>query len=443
MVFFIYFIMIISFAICIIKPYWFVIVYGLIGSDMSALGITGFFEKFVPIYSLVMCCFLFLSFIMAILRLIFKKNREEIDKNIIVLSILYVVVATLSLLLFYILKDPSGNFIIRIIKVCVVFGPGILIILCVFKDKFNIKKALFLYSSIQCIFALLIIYCNRIGLSFLDVFNAGHYNNGGYYLDKNNDMVAIPGKLIYTFIGKNDFFLRCGQFHNANGLGFASCIFIVLLIDKLIYYFNEKNFFKIVIIIPFIYLAFMLWCNAGTRGPIVGVFLSLLMVYLFSNRGKISIQKLFLFVVFLGIVIIIVTTNSSILNYFIGSGVKGSINSRLTLDLAFFTNLDTYFLIGYGGNIDGLVAQNIDSHILPFRILAMYGFLSSIIITILIYLVPIKRFLVCKKWDIYNSGLIFIVILITLTNNFAEGTLVWLCLYEVISFKTKERCIII
>ena len=56
------------------------------------------------------------------------------------------------------------------------------------------------------ILAFMIIYGSYFGIGFLQLFNAGNYNAGYFYLDETNNMVAMPSNFYLAFLGKNEHF---------------------------------------------------------------------------------------------------------------------------------------------------------------------------------------------------------------------------------------------
>ncbi len=220
-------IILLSLLLAIFRPYYFVVIYGLIGTDMGSRGITGFLETIYPNYTLIMRVLFVISTIIATVNF-YSSKRPIHEKKWINLCWLYIITMIIMLSLFSSRLTPL-SYISRVTLTISTFGPGVFIIWMSYANKFNHKKLFLIYSVFQCLIAFLIIYGSYLGLPWFQIFNAGLYNSGYYYLDEHNEMIALPTNFYLTFMGKNSYFMRCGQFHNANGLGFASGVLLFLL----------------------------------------------------------------------------------------------------------------------------------------------------------------------------------------------------------------------
>ena len=203
---------------------------------------------------------------------------------------------------------------------------------------------------------------------------------------------------------------------------------ITLLIARLIE--NKKLIYRIFYIF-FILCAFLLWCNTGTRGPIVGLFVAFVVyVSLYNRNYSIKISILGTSILFL---LIFAAFGGDVINYFIGSGANDSFASRQALNNNTFAHLDEFFFFGTAGNLDALFERGIDPHELPLRVLCMYGIVPAILMTVLTIIKPLKKIFINKRCvSFYSLSLFFILLFISLTNNFAENTLFWISLAELV-----------
>lgn len=414
------------------KPYYYVVWYGLLGSETGARGISGFFETFFPNYTLIMRVLLVIAIFISFRRYIKMHNKP--NSSWIVLAI-FTIISMILVLTIDIGNLTFSSYISRVTLAIASYGPGIFIIWLVYAGDINHKRLLLTYSVCQCLIAMVIIYGSYLGFPLLNVFNAGLYSNEYFYLDEHNSMVAMPSNFYLAFAGKNEHFIRCGQFHNANGLGFAAGMLMTLLLSRFI---EDKNkYYKIIYLISFL-IVFLLWCNTGTRGPVVGMFIALIFYVCLHKRSPtanvISIAGIVLFM------ILFLVFGGNILSYFLGSGAQESWESRQALNDNTFNNISEFFFFGTAGNLDELHARDIDPHELPLRVLCMYGIIPTVLITILIILKPIKHILVFRKSvNFYSLGLFFTILMVCLTNNFAENTLFWISLAEFVVVINESR----
>lgn len=419
------FIILLSLLLAIFKPYYFVVIYGLIGTDMGSRGITGFIETIYPNYTLIMRVLFVISTIIATVNY-YKSKHSNQEKKWINLCWLYIISMIIMLSLFS-FELTALSYISRVTLTISTFGPGVFIIWMSYANKFNHKKLFLVYSISQCLIAFLIIYGSYIGFSWFQIFNAGLYNSGYYYLDEHNEMIALPTNFYLTFMGKNSYFMRCGQFHNANGLGFASGVLIFLL--SYLFYTTHKKIVKPLYLLGALF-AFLLWCNTGTRGPIVGI---LVAVFIFTVMNK-QKRNGFIPIMFVMIVIafiMLLSGESNIFSYFLGGGTNESFASREKLNSNTFEHIEEFFLFGTGGDLDTMFNRGIDPHELPLRILCLYGIVPAILVTILTIVKPIKNVIKYRNnISLYSITLFCIVLFVCLTNNFSEGVLFWLALCE-------------
>lgn len=411
------------------KPYVYVVYFGLLGSDVGARGITGFIDSIYPMYSLIMRLILAIAMTVALVRYYSRHKKSNIS-NWVSISLIYIL-SMIAMLIFHLSDLSVMSFFGRTLLTICNFGPAALIIWMVFADQFNHKRLLLVYSVLQCSIAFIIIYGSYFGFPFLNIFNAGLYNEGYFYLDDNNSMVALPSNFYLAFVGKNDYFIRCGQFHNSNGLGFASGVLIFLAFSNFME--GKKEWVSKLIYIVIGLFAFLLWCNTGTRGPIVGIVVGVIAYLIVSKKNKGLAVAMSVLVVVVSIIILLFASDSSFVNYFVGSSTSESFESRRTLNDNAFAHFADFFLTGCGGDMTMLFENEIDPHELPMRIFCLYGIIPAIIVTILTIIKPLNSFFHNRKsLTLYASGCFWLTLFIGLTNNFAENILYWLVLGEFI-----------
>ncbi len=429
-------IIVIGLALAVFKPVYYVLFFGLFGSDMDALGFVGYFKQYIPTYDTIMLLLL----ILATASSIFFSRRQKPEYRIareIRLSYYIMLFSSLSIILFFLFSDADGSILIRVFKAVGVYSPAIMVIW--FKQRKSIvdgKDLLFKYLCIQCLIAFGIIYLSRVGISFFNLFNAGYYNGGYYYTNEYNDMVALPSNFYRVFTeGKNANFVRTGQFHNSNGLGFAAATLVFLCIERLVN--TKESRLKRIITIALAIMAFFLWCCSGTRGVLFGIMIGFavyLLKMLIRNRGRMNslwsaFLTLFLSIGIIGMLILSVFDNF-IGSYLTSSGILGSFATRNFLLGNFVNSLFSFLLVGNGGNLDVAVKAGIDPHIISLRILVMYGIIPAILMFVMTLLRPIKRLIDNSISSLYIVGLTAIIIMVGSTNNFTAVVLFWIILAE-------------
>lgn len=423
MIIFIYFIIAVGIYLSFKKPYYYLVWYGLLGSDMGARGISGFFELFFPSYTLIMRILLVIATFVSFTYIL---NKSKINNKAWIVLSCWLMMTMLLMLFVDITNLTPSSFISRATLAIAPFGPGIFIVWLAYADEIDHKTLLFTYSCCQCLIAILIIYGVFLGFPYFNVINAGLYNDGYFYLDESNSMVAMPSNFHLAFAGKNEHFIRCGQFHNSNGLGFAAGMLITLLISR---FLEDKKTLHRIIYVVLMLVAFLLWCNTGTRGPLVGLFVAVIL-YCWLNKNS-TLSKLVIPIGLIGFLVVLVSGGGDLIDYFIGSGASDSWESRKALNANTYQNISEFFLFGTAGNLDSLHARDIDPHILSLRFMCMYGIIPATLITILTILKPLRQIYIYRKYvNFYSLGLYFTLLLVSLTNNFSENTLFWICFAE-------------
>lgn len=427
--------LIIGLYYAIAKPYIFVLYFGLFGSNIGARGFTGFFDLYFQYYSLTMQCLIVIALIVSLFHFHRTKNHNFIKKWVRISLALLITMMT-SLIMFFLFYDVDGSLMARFVLAISSYGPAVFIIWLSYASEFaKHKKALLCYSFIQCFIAFGILYGPQIGLEFLNNINAGNYMlNGYYYLNESNDMVAKLSNFWLVFVdGKNTHFIRCGQFHNANGLGFAAGTLFFLFLDRMLFSKGSMQLSKKITSVVGCLFAFLLWCNAGTRGVIIGILFAFVIELLpnITSRRKVKPTSIVLtFGVILGSIVLFAIDSGKTISYLIGSGSASSMASRMQLLEATVNHFWEFFVCGNGGDLDSLFGSGIDPHMIPLRLYCMYGIIPAILSFIILIIMPIKHIVFCRKRSFYSLGAFLIVLFIGMTNNYTEVVLFWTLLAE-------------
>ncbi len=422
----IFVILAIGLYLAVSRPYIFVIYYGLIGSDMGAKGITSAIEIIFPYYSLFFKCLLAISLFVSCVQIYKTKDLYRI-KGWYNLSWYYIITMIFALAC-NLGTLTLSSFFGRIITALCVMGPAVFIIWLAYAPRINHKRFLLYYCIGQCIIAFLIVYKSYLGIPFMEVFNAGLYNDGYYYLDEQNSMVAMPSNFYQAFLGKGEYFIRCAQFHNANGLGFASGTLFFLLLSFII---EDRSLIKKFFYAIGMAIVFLLWCNTGTRGPIIGGILGTLCFSIIKRKDTSSTIMIIFLLSFLLLALSIVFSDSILFSYFFGAGSESSFASRQVLNDNTFAHFFDFIICGNGGDLEKMVIDNIDPHELPLRIFCMYGIIAAIFVALLTIFKPLKLYLSERiSLNLFSSICFWISLLVSLTNNLTENVLYWLILGE-------------
>ena len=431
----------VEFFLSLFSPALFLVVYCFVGADEDAFGFVNYASLSFKYYSIVMHCLLLIAVFSSIIR------NKKVHNSIVKLSYFYALFMVLSVFFGFFVNGFGGNVLYRSIYALTTYGPSIFIV-----AYFNIRNGGLTFKKIKTIiFALfilsfLVVYSEKIGLSFLNVFNGVNYidiDDSLYYQYRGT---ASVGDFYNAFLHKGTF-LATGQFHNANALGFLSGL--VVSISLFLILFSQEKRKKRIIMFPirliFIVLGMFMWCNAGTRAAIFAL-LSTLLCFVFFSNIKAS-KKVFFAIVFVSsVVALMLLYGDTIYSYLFGSAASDSYASRSTLNKNAFIYIANHFLFGSGGEDSLLNSAGVDPHILPLKIFTLYGLMPALLIMIIVYFRPVLFFFKNKRATNFNRCL-FITIFsslffISITNNMTLRCIFWIlvafCYSLVHSLKNKR-----
>lgn len=416
-------ILIIGTILAIFCPPIFVLYYGILGSMYDARGIAGLFSNYLKSYAPIMNGLLYVCMIISIVNILKKKkNKFKLE---ILISICFLVTIHLSVLLGDFISIREGNILYHLIDASCLFGPAIFIIWYSHSSELKRYKKLFQwYVTLQLILSFLIIYGPAIHINSFSTFNSGYYGveAAEYYLDSTR--IARLSNFYQIFL-KKGYFLQAAQFHNSNPLGFYCGVGIIILISEFI--IKKRNFFLKIISLFFCGVIFLLWCNSGMRGVIYAMITTLAIIFFFKRKYKVIKITVISLIIFLGIEIM---NYNSIFSYFLGKGTNVSVQSRIYgIEKGIEFALNNFF-IGNGGGVGELSAMDIDPHILPLKILVLYGIFAAILSFLLIFYISYRKIKKAKFLTFYGVGLIMVAIFSALTNNYTSVVLFWLILSE-------------
>lgn len=429
-------ILIIGVILAICCPPIFVLYYGILGSMYDARGIAGFFSNYLKSYAPIMNGLLYVCMIISIVNIL-KKKKNKLKLEILI-SICFLITIHLSVLLGDFISIREGNILYHLIDASCLFGPAIFIIWYSYNSELKKYKKFFQwYVILQLILSFLIIYGPSIHINSFSIFNSGYYDveAAEYYLDSTK--IARLSNFYQIFL-KKGYFLQAAQFHNSNPLGFYCGVGIIILISEFI--LKKRNFFLKIISLFFSGVLFLLWCNSGMRGVIYAIIMTLIMIFFFKKRYKIIKIVIVGLVIFLGIEIM---NYNNIFSYFLGKGTSVSVQSRISgIEKGVEFGLNNFF-IGNGGGVGELSEIGVDPHILPLKILVLYGIFAAIFSFLLVFYVSYKKIKKAKILNFYGVSLIMMAIFSALTNNYTSVVLFWLILsegwIELNSFYQREK----
>lgn len=415
-------------------PYVGLVIWGILGSDYDAAGVVGFFSSYFKYYDFFMKIILIVIFIVSIWRYI-KLKKNLFDKYI-----LLAIVLIFWIIASFVIVAMSSNIIIfpNILYPIINFSPLIMLVWILNYEVYSRKRKkminyIIIYVYLQIILAFLIVYLPEIDIHVLNKFSGANYISDGYIYNKNIFYLTDIIKLL-----KNKYlFNGLGQFHNSNDMGFYGVVGIVCSI----YVIRRGNIYKKIISILILFFSIFLWGNSGMRGPVIGVFIGLI-IYIMYLKKNIK----FILNASIGSIIILFLAlkYNEILNrlqvYLIPDKDNISFISRRTLRLEGIKYIVKNPIIGAGGMLGKLTIKGIDPHELPLRIGCLFGIPASIMIIYLIYIFPILKFIKIKNKEILSILFYSIIVMVSLTNNYTDICLFWFLFSEVIcNFQKRKK----
>ena len=416
-------ILVIGMLLAFFYPPIFILYYGMLGSMYDARGIAGYFSNYLNSYAPIMNGLLYICMLISIVNILKKKKRKFNLEMLI--SICFLIIIHISVLLGDFIFIRDGNILYHLIDASCLYGPSIFIIWYSYNSELKKYKKYFQwYVILQLTLSFLIIYGSSIHINSFSIFNSGYYGveAAEYYLDSSR--IARLSNFYQIFM-KKGYFLQAAQFHNSNPLGFYCGVGIIILISEFI--IKKRNFFLKIISLFFCGVIFLLWCNSVMRGVIYAMITTLAIIFFFKKKYKVIKIMIVSLIIFLGIEIM---NYNSIFSYFLGKGTDVSVQSRIYgIEKGIEFALNNFF-IGNGGGVGELSAMDIDPHILPLKILVLYGIFAAILSFLLIFYISYRKIKKAKFLTFYGIGLIMIAIFSALTNNYTSVVLFWLILSE-------------
>lgn len=434
----VYFLWSILFFFAIASPPVALIFYGFIGSDSDAFGVANFLSSSNASQKLVTRGLYLLAFLISlrkILLIILKKTDKILIYNMILALLL-------SSFIFFnsIIKDLG---VIKSLSILTYSGlPGFLIWLTTAGDK-RYRNLFFVYVSLNIIIAVSVLF-----FPFLEPINGRNYQLLNYLSS------SIEGGVNFSIpdLETNKYyFVKYGQYHNPNALGFYACVAIICGFSLAFRQAKVRREKYIGIYLSI--LGFIAWLNSLTRGPAMAIIFICIVWMFIPNEintrkskqltkrfGKIMLSFLFVIFALLGLYQFLFVGLSDI-----------SIVSRLEGYKNGFEAIVNYPLLGIDSNWDWPGAGS-NPHFLPLSFAAHYGIFSGILVATIVFgfgFYAILRAFKSSRKPILSCldrslgiGLILVVWSIASTNNLAAVVLFWVCLAEAyirIFTTTKEN----
>lgn len=433
MLFVVILILILSAYCAIFKPPFFILIYGVFGCAFDSRGFTGYFSSIFSPYTEIMNALLFLCMFISAIH--YLKTHSKPSK-IFLLCLLFVLLIDISFLLGLLIYGWETNLIYGLINGVCSFGPAVFIVWYSYLDDYKQHKKLFTgFVLVQILIAFLIIYLPTIGIDMLSVFDGSNYFSRGD-LYQNPNRLAHLNNFFMIFTQKG-YFLRCGQFHNANPLGLYAGIALFLILSGGITI--KKKPLKYIVSFLLVVACILLWSNSGMRGVIYAILFASALIFI--NRRSFSAKAVvsFFFVMIAILISFLFVDYSAIFSYLFGENSSGSIETRTLFLKNGIEYAVNHIFIGNGGLLEELTAIGIDPHQLPLRLWIMYGLPVAVVSTFIIFILPLKEILLRKKKSFYSVGLLMIVWFTALTNNYTSIVVFWLCLAEALCAAAEKE----
>ena len=401
-------------------PYLSLLFWGIFGSRYDAAGIVGFFDLHFKYYSFFMDMALLIILIISIWR--YYKLKKSSFNMYIFSSLLLIFWIFISVIITAInLKVRiSSNVVYAIVN----FSPTVMLIWFLNYDYYlkrnrKTENYIVIYIFIQIIIAFLIVYLPEININIFNKLSGSNYISDGYIYNKNIFYLTD----IMTSLQRKYVFNGLGQFHNANDMGFYGAVGIICSI----YAIKKYRMWNKIISIFVLIFSILLWGNSGMRGPIIGIFIGVIVYTIFLKK---NLKNFLLIVTLTAIAIVILAKNneliSKILTYLFPNSNNISFVSRKLLRLEGLKYMAKNPIIGSGGLLEHLTTKGIDPHELSLRIACLFGIPASIIITFLLYILPVLEFLKSNNKKFISILFYSIVVMVSLTNNYTDICLFWL-----------------
>ncbi|MFR1517266.1 MAG: O-antigen ligase family protein [Clostridia bacterium] len=392
------------------NPIVFTIYWGLFGSSYDACGIMSLLNSGFGYYRLCMNAILLMCCIGSSIYF-FRRPPKKATAKYMVAAWMFMFGIFVSQSIVFISEDIS---FMNLSYGFVDYGPSVFIIWLAnyekISEKMNIRRYLIGFIIIQVMLACLIIFTKKSGIHFLDSICGSNYISDGNIYNRNilDSIVGLP----YMFVNKY-LYNGLGQFHNGNDMGFygAAGILAGIFLAKE----GQKLWHKTVGII-LIYFSLLIWGNSGMRGPVVGIICGVILSFaLYKKPSKWIVGVL----ATLGVVAFLFSeTGLELINYLLPDSSDISYTERETLRENGLRYIQDNWLLGAGGLLGNLTAQEIDPHELPLRISCLFGVGTGFISAVLIYAMPIIDFVKKKKTDLFTIIGYAIVFFVSITDNY-------------------------
>ena len=409
-----------AFCLALTRPYYYIVLYCLLGSSYDSLGIVNYFNGIIKYYSFFMQTILLIALLRALIHFYYRK-KIKVEKQLIIYLVLFNIGILLSTVLYGIVEAGKYNIVLQSIYNLASFSGTIAIIWISYNDNPVLKHIFKRLIVVQAIIAILIIYLPSIGINWLEFINGKNYLNSDEY----NYKVVTPFN-VKELLKNKYYFNKTAQFHNANAVGFYGGTLAFIFICDL--YKLKKNL--ILSSLGGIGMGIILWLHNGMRGIIIGIFLAVI----YNIIAKKKIAKKIVYIYLMGGVVlaafIFIPIVKDIASYIVVRKDSTAVQGRLDLLVNAVSFLKSNFWLGNGGLIGNLIAEDIDPHQLPVRISVLFGVPMGIIITFIIYVTPIVYYIKANKVSLYSLGFVLILWMISITNNYTCVVLFWLCFAE-------------
>lgn len=402
--------------LCYKKPILVAVLWGTLASGSDAAGLSGFLAQTLPQYALVQNLIL----ILAVCFVVARSSRRSFTSFRVGLAFAFLLIGWMVLSISVNYAEKGINFIANASFPLVDFGPLLLIIWLLDDSPRETKmKLLFGFVYFQAILAFLIVYLPTLNVTVLGAFSATHYiSDGGLYGEPIRTMadatIALANKYAFTV---------CGQFHNANDLGFYAIASIYM--SAFIFPRIRSVLLKIGLT-AFCLVALLLWLNSGIRGPMI----ALLFIIVFALAIRKNKSRYFVLSLVALILLVIVGFGGAdrFLDYILVDSSNVSVVIREQQRQLGADFIAQHPLFGNGGMVDDLVNSNANPHELPLRMAALFGIPAGLFISVILF-APIPRMVSAvknrSKIGLFGCGLILIVYSVAFTNNYTCIALFW------------------
>lgn len=417
--------------LALFKPISFTFFWAIFGSSYDGCGIMMYLDSCFGYYRLIMNHIVLLCFLVSIWRF-YKKPQTKTSFRFMAIAILFVLGILISQSLYFIIHNISLiNFSYGFIE----YGPLIFIIWLANYKTYNLyhnsKYSLTRFVLIQVMIAAAIVYLPQFGIHILDNFGGGNYISDGNIYNQNilMNIFDLPKMFVNKYL-----YNGLGQFHNGNDMGFYGIVGLLLSIFLIV---KSQKLWKKILGLGFALLSLLLWGNSGMRGPVVGLICGVIIVYILWKKpskwitGLLGASVLLLF--------LFSETGMELISYLIPESGNISYVTRADLRINGLNYLKDNWLIGEGGLLANLTAQNIDPHELPFRISCLFGLFTGVMCFILVYVYPVWAFIRTKNKEAVTIIFWFILFFVSITDNYTCIGLFWILFSEAICSMCIKR----